>query len=153
MMYEIIRYIFFNYDTISYIDTMSYHIKQYHIVLWYTTALYHVIGYGIIFFFRIDHYQHIFIANYPWFGSAKVCSLPYSHFCYFRLLINFTIITYKEIFNYSLRTSSHTCWNTKGLSRCSGTGIFFPTVFIYKYRYCSHSWNIQTLRIAKIYIP
>lgn len=141
---------------IHYHTLIRCHIILNNIILYYDILQHYIISCYRIwhnFFFRIVHYKHIFIANYPWFGSAKVCLSPYSHFCYFRLLINFTIITYKVIFNYSLRTSSHTCWNTKGLSRCSGTGIFFPTVFIYKYRYCSHSWNIQTLRIAKIYIP
>lgn len=40
-----------------------------------------------------------------------------------RFLIYFTILTYKVKFNYSLRTSSHTCLNTKGVSSYFGSDI------------------------------
>lgn len=125
---------------------LYFDILQYYIISWYST--WHSV-YLELLLFNINIYFDIrYTPDLDLPKRVHHLSLIYA---IFRLLINFTIITYKVIFNYNLRTSSHTCWHTKGLSRCSGAVIIlfcFQKAFIYKYRYCSHSWNIQTLRSA-----
>lgn len=74
-----------------------------------------------------------FDANSHWPESARACPPTYSRFCYFRLvygkwkysrvLIFFSMIFYQVKFNHRLRTTYHSCENTKGLSCYSGAGV------------------------------